>query len=215
LRESGVLAAVLRRPAAVPGYTEAGQPQNQGPVEMKLPMLGGIAILTAIVTAPAAAQSGQFSIQPYVAYGFFGDLPETEITLEGAPTFGARAAYHFDPQWAVFGNFQRSTPAMTRESTDIDLGELNVDHWSAGVEFSYIPRGGAEGMIPLNFEAGLGQARYESDVSSFAVNLGIGSGLRLTDNFAIRYGANDYISNYNDDGIVNQLFVNVGVELIF
>src|SRR5690606_25881620 len=121
----------------------------------------------------------------------------------------------FDPQWAVFGNLQTSTPAMTRQSTDIDLGEMNVYHWSAGVEFSYFARGGAEGMIPPYFEAGLGQARYESDVSSFAVNLGIASGLRLTDSFAVRYGVNDYISNYNDDGLVNQVFANLGVEFIF
>jgi len=104
---------------------------------------------------------------------------------------------------------------MTLGASAVDLGELNVDHWSTGVEFAYIPRGGAEGMIPLYFEAGLGQARYETDVSSFAVNLGIASGLRLTDYLEVRYGANDYVSNYNDDGLVNQFFVNVGVEFIF
>lgn len=183
---------------------------------MRLPILGGFVIMAVLMAVPAEAQLGQrFAVEPYFAYGFFGELPEAEITLEAAPTFGVRAAYHFAPQWAVFGNFQRSNPAMTRELTDIDLGEMTVDHWSAGVEFAYIPRGGAEGMIPLYFEAGLGQARYESDVNSFAVNLGLASGLRLTDYFGVRYGVNDYISNYNDDGLINQIFVNVGVEFIF
>ncbi len=183
---------------------------------MRLPILGGFVALAALVAAPAdAQQGGRFAVEPYFAYGFFGELPEAEITLEAAPTFGVRAAWRFDPQWAVFGNFQRSTPAMTRELTDIDLGEMNVDHWTTGVEFAYIPRGGAEGMIPLLFEAGLGQARYETDVNSFAVNLGLASGLRLTDYLGIRYGVNDYISNYNGDGLINQIFVNIGVEVVF
>ncbi len=183
---------------------------------MKLPMLGGFVILATLVAVPAEAQlDGRFAVEPYAAYGFFGELPDAEMTLEAAPTFGVRAAWRFDPQWAVFGNFQRSNPAMTFESSDNDFGDMTVDHWSTGVEFAYIPRGGAEGMIPLLFEAGLGQARYETDVNSFAVNLGLASGLRLTNYLGVRYGVNDYISNYNDDGLINQIFVNVGVEFIF
>jgi len=184
---------------------------------MKNRILGGCALLAALIATPAMAQSGggRFSIEPYIAYGFYGDLPESGITLEAAPGFGARAAYSLADQWSVFANFQRSAPAMTREGTDDDLGELNVDHWSTGVEFSYIPRGGAEGMIPIFLEAGLGQTRYEDGPANFAVNLGLASGLQLTRSFGVRYGVNDYISNYNDDGLVNQLFVTLGAELRF
>jgi hypothetical protein len=182
---------------------------------MKNRFLGGCALAAALIATPAMAQfgGGRFSVEPYVTYGFYGDLPESDITLEAAPGFGGRAAYNVADQWTVFANYQRSLPAMTLEGTDDDLGEMDVDHWSTGVEFSYIPRGGAEGMIPLFFEAGLGQVRYENGPNHFAVNLGIASGLQLTPAFAVRYGANDYISNYNDGGLVNQIFVNLGVEI--
>src|SRR5690606_25621608 len=90
----------------------------------------------------------------------------------------------------------------------------NLDHWSAGVEFSYVPRGGAEGMLPVLLEAGLGQTRYEGG-SDFAANIGIASRLQLTPMVAVRYGANDYISNYNGEGVVNHVYVHVGAELTF
>jgi len=167
------------------------------------------AVLTLAVASlaqPASAQfGGRISVEPYVGYGFFGDLPESDATLEGDLALGARVGYALAPQWGVFGYFQRSTPS-----------EINVDHWSAGVDFSYVPRGGAEGMLPILLEAGLGQARYEGGSSDLAVNIGLASALQLTRNLAVRYGANDYISNYrNGDGIVNQIFVRVGAELTF
>jgi hypothetical protein len=91
-----------------------------------------------------------------------------------------------------------------------------VDHWSTGIEFSYVPRGGAEGMLPILLEAGIGQARYDGMHNDLAVNLGIASALQLTPIFGIRYGVNDYISNYrNGDGIVHQIFARVGAEITF
>jgi hypothetical protein len=167
-----------------------------------------VAVLAMAVvrTPPAAGQmGGNVTVEPFVGYGFFGDLPETGINLESAFTFGGRAAYRFAPQWAGFATFQRSTPS-----------EINVDHWSAGIEFAYAPRGGAEGVLPVLLEVGLGQARYQDGPSDFAANIGVASALQLTPNFAIRYGANDYISNYDgDNGVVNQVFVRIGGELRF
>jgi hypothetical protein len=179
-----------------------------------------LAALSAVLAAPAAAQmGGRLSVEPYVGYGFFGSLPGTDASLEADLAYGGRAAFQLADQWAVFGNYQRSTPAVTGSlplDLEIDMGDLRVDHWSAGVEFSYVPRGGAEGMLPILLEAGLGQARYAGDVNDLAVNLGIGSALQLTPNLGIRYGASDYISNHrNGDGIVNQIFVRLGGELRF
>ena len=37
----------------------------------------------------------------------------------------------------------------------------------------------------------------------------------MTPNFSIRYGVNDYISNYNSRGVTNQIFAQVGAELRF
>lgn len=179
------------------------------------------ALLSAALAAPAMAQAPltRFSVEPYVGYGFFGGLPDTDADLEADVALGARAAYQLSPQWAVFGNYQRSTPDVTGTlpgGFEIDGGEINVDHWSAGVEFAYVPRGGAEGMLPILLEAGLGQARYQGGQNDLAANLGIGSALQLSRNLAIRYGANDYISNFGEDqGIVNQVFVKAGVELSF
>ena len=170
----------------------------------------------ALLALPNAAQGqtgGRLSAEPYVAYGFFGDLPESIATLEADVALGARVGYALTPQWGAFGSFQRSTPTA---SVGFAGGDVTVDHWSAGVEFSYVPRGGAEGMLPILLEAGLGQARYEDGPSDLAVNVGIASALQLSRNFAIRYGANDYISNYrNGDGVVNQVFVRIGAELTF
>jgi hypothetical protein len=174
-------------------------------------ILFAFTLLTAVTAAPALAQAGgRLTVEPFVGYGFFGQLPDGP-ELEAALTYGARGGYQLAPQWSAFGAFQRSNP----ERSGILGGDVNVDHWSAGIEFSYVPRGGAEGMLPILMEAGLGQARYEGGNSDLAVNIGIASALQLTPNLAIRYGANDYISNYRGDGIVNQIFVRVGAELRF
>lgn len=172
-----------------------------------------VAIAAAVVATPASAQfGGRVSVMPYVGYGFMGSLPETDVELEADIAFGARAAYHLSPQFSVFGNFQRSTPEVTSGNTT--GGSTDLDHWSAGVEFSYVPRGGAEGMLPVLLEAGLGQTRYEGR-SDIAANIGIASRLQLTPMVGVRYGVNDYISNYNGDGIVNHIYVHVGAELTF
>ena len=178
------------------------------------------AVLAAAAATPAAAQlGGRFSVQPYAGYGFFGTLPEGGPRLKESVAYGGRAAYQLSDQFALIGNFQRSQSSVEGIASD---REAAVDHWSAGVEFSYVPRGGAEGMLPVLLEAGLGQVRYgfeevfgtEND-SDLAANIGVGSALQLSRNFAIRYGANDYISNYADQGVVNQIFVNVGAEFTF
>ena len=177
------------------------------------------ALLAAAAATPSAAQlGGGLSVQPYVGYGFYGSLPEGGPRLEEALAYGGRAAFQLSDQFALFGNVQRSQPNVEGIATD---RKATVDHWSAGFEFSYVPRGGAEGMLPVLLEAGLGQARYDfEDIfnrkeSDLAVNLGLGSALLLSRNFAIRYGVNDYISNYADQGVVNQIFANVGAELTF
>ena len=177
-----------------------------------------IALIAVGSAIPAGAQVGpRLAVQPYVGYGFYGTLPDGGARLEAAVAYGGRAAYQLSDQFALFGNFQRSQPKV-EGFTD---GNATVDHWSTGVEFSYVPRGGAEGMLPILMEVGAGQTRYDwetllgSKDSDFAVNLGIGSALELTRNFAIRYGANDYISNYAERGITNQIFVQVGGEVRF
>lgn len=180
-----------------------------------------LAVLSAALAAPAAAQlGGRLSVEPYVGYGFFGELPDDGPTLEAAVAYGGRGAFQFSPQWALYGNFQQSKPEIG--SGGFASPVLTVRHWSAGVEFSYVPRGGAEGMLPILLEAGLGQARYDadfgplgSDNADLAVNIGIASALQLSPRFAIRYGARDFISNWQDRGIANHVFVQVGAEFTF
>lgn len=189
-------------------------------MKMKKLMVLGIAIVSAAAAAPADAQfgSGRITAEPYVGYGFFGSLPETNASLEADVAYGARLGFRMSDQWALFGNFQRSSPEVTGSLAGVQItgGEVDVDHWSAGVEFSYVPRGGAEGMLPILLEAGLGQARYAGGTNDLAANIGIASALNLSPNFGIRYGANDYISNYRgDNGVVHQIFVRVGAELRF
>lgn len=176
-------------------------------------------VMAMVVMAPAAPAAGQIAgrlgVEPYIAYGFFGELPDGGPTLEAAVAYGGRALFQLSPQFAAFGNYQRSTPEVTDPIAgggELSRGTARVDHWSAGVEFSYIPRGGAEGMLPILLEAGLGQARYDGG-SDLAANLGIASALRFTPNLSLRYGANDYISDFDGRGIVNQIFVRVGAEL--
>ena len=184
---------------------------------MKRSVLTFAMILAAGVAAtPASAQfGGRISLMPYVGYGFLGELPGTGAELESDVAFGGRAAYQFSDQWALFGNFQRTTPEVTSGDDDETGPEMNLDHWSAGVEFSYVPRGGAEGMLPILLEAGLGQTRYEGGPNEFAANVGIASAIQLNPMFGIRYGANDYISSYGDEGVVNHIFVHVGAEVTF
>lgn len=175
----------------------------------------GVAAFSAVVAAPASAQfGGRLSVEPFVGYGFFGDLPESDAELGAALSYGGRVGYQIGTQWGAFGTFQRSKPELTGAGSGLSGEDINVDHWSAGIEFSYVPRGGAERMLPVLLEAGLGQARYQDGPSDLAVNLGIASAIEMTPNIRIRYGANDYISNFGEDlGIVNQIFVRVGVEL--
>ena len=174
-----------------------------------------LALLLAAAALPASAQmAGRLSLQPYVGYGFFGTLPVNGPELKESVTYGGRASFGLSEQFGVFGNFQRSQPNEAGTLAD----KVNVDHWSAGVEFSYVPRGGAQGMLPIILEAGMGQVRYGgggifgADNTDLLANLGIASALELSPNFAIRYGANDYISNYNGRGLTNQVFVQVGAE---
>jgi hypothetical protein len=187
-------------------------------------VLFAFAAIAAVSTAPLAGQAAapRFSAEPYLGYGFFGGLPDTNSRLEAAVAYGGRVAFQLSPQWAAFGNYQRSTPEQltTVGGPDISRGNVDVDHWAAGVEFSYVPRGGAEGMLPIILEAGLGQARYDrlglnAAESDLAAKLGISSALQLSPNFGVRYGADSYISNFRDQGIVNQVFVRVGAELSF
>ena len=153
--------------------------------------------------------------------GSLGIFPKKRPSLEGAVAYGGRVAYQLSPQWAVFGNYQRSEPGIE----DVEGVKVTVDHWAGGVEFSYVPRGGAEGMLPIVLEAGLGQARYsdlqignvtiDETESDLAVKLGLSSALQLTPNgSAMRYGVDDYISNFEsggEDNIVNQFTVRAGV----
>lgn len=178
--------------------------------------LAALSLALAALAAPAAAQmGGRLSVAPYVGYGFFGQLPDNIAEIKEAVAYGGRASYQFSDQFAFFGNFQRSDT----ERVDLVGGrDVTVDHWSAGIEFAYVPRGGAEGMLPVLLEAGLGQARYDglgANDSDLAVNLGIASTLQLSPRFGFRYGANDYISNFDGRGVTNQVFVHVGAEVTF
>ncbi|MQA89597.1 MAG: hypothetical protein GEU90_05115 [Gemmatimonas sp.] len=182
----------------------------------------GLAFGLITTASPAEGQlDGRLSAEPFVGYGFFGELSDSDVELEADLMLGGRVAYELAPQWSVFGTVQRSSPSVSGSigPVEIEEGEIVVYHWSVGGEFSYVPRGGAEGMLPILIEAGIGQARYEDpfDFSDLAVNLGIASALQLSDFVAVRFGANDYISNYgeSDFGVVNQVFVRVGAELSF
>ena len=177
-----------------------------------------LALLLAAAAVPASAQmGGRLSVQPYVGYGFFGTLPVNGPQLKESVAYGGRASFKLSDQFGIFGNFQRSQP----EEVGTLGAKMNVDQWSSGVEFSYVPRGGAQGMLPIILEAGLGQVRYEDNglfggnSTDLLTNLGIASAIELSRNFAIRYGANDYLSNFNGRGITNQVFVQVGAELTF
>lgn len=44
----------------------------------------GVAVIANPASAQFAPQSGRISLEPYVAYGFFGDLPGSGPNLEAA-----------------------------------------------------------------------------------------------------------------------------------
>jgi hypothetical protein len=183
--------------------------------------LFGTAIFALAAAAPLAAQQ-RITVEPQVGYNFFGSLPGTSTELQPAIALGGRVGYQVAPQWAVFGNFQRSNPEiqganLALPGVTIQQGRnINVDQWAAGVEFSYVPRGGAEGMLPIQLEAGLGQTRYEGGVNDLAVKIGASSAIRFSPNLAVRYGVDDYISNFRgDQGVVNQFTARIGAELRF
>jgi len=169
-----------------------------------------------VLSAPAAAQlpQGRVSVEPYVAYGFFGKLPDNGPELEADVAFGGRAAFQLSERLALFGSYQRATPSLTD-----GRGEAAASHGGTGVELPYRPRGGAEGMLPILLEAGIGQARYDSEfgfgpAADWALNLGVASALPLAERVSLRFGANDYLSTGGDD-FANQIFVRVGAEFRF
>jgi hypothetical protein len=181
--------------------------------------------LAALAAVPAAAQLGgpsnptAFSVEPYAAYGFYGTLPDGGPHLDTDVAYGVKGALRLSPQFALIGTWQQSWPR-------VDGGRrAGVQHWSAGAQFDYHPREGAVGIPPLTLEAGVGQVRYDfPDPLTFgrfresdtAVNLGIGSAIRLAPGFSITYGANDYLSNWEGDrGVTNQVFARVGAQLNF
>jgi hypothetical protein len=186
---------------------------------MRRSIVFGFALAATALASPLQVQ-GQvgLSVEPYVGYGFFGTLPGDNGRLEAEIAYGGRVGFGFAEQWGLYGSFQRSSPAAEGRivAIAINQGNVTVDHVSAGVEFSYVPRGGAEGMLPVLLEAGVGQARYGGSHNDFGANLGIASALQLSRNFAVRYGVTDFISNYRGgDGIVNQITARVGAELSF
>lgn len=180
-------------------------------------ILFGTALLSAVLAAPAAAQ--HVSLEPFATYGFYGKLPGTNARLEGDWGVGGRAALHLTPRWAAFGTAQRTTPQVLGQlpfGVVVSGGDVTVDHWSAGLEYSYFPRDAAEGMLPLSLSAGVGQARYEDGPTDLALNLGISGALQLGPSLALRYGLTDYVSRFDGDrGWTNQLFARIGAELSF
>jgi hypothetical protein len=178
----------------------------------------GAALLAAASSAAAQTASPiRFSVQPYVAYGFYGTLPGGGPTLQDAPAYGAHAAFQVSPMLSVYGEYQRSKP-------EVGGGNATVDHWSAGGQLDWAPRQGASGVLPIRLEAGVGQVRYDfSDSfvgpvrqSDLAAKVGLSSAFRFSPNLALTYGAHDYISNFDGDlGVVNHIFVKVGTEFTF
>jgi hypothetical protein len=179
------------------------------------------AAAAALLVHPLTAQlpGPRLTVEPYLGYGFFGTLPDNQ-RLEAGIAYGGRVSYQFGAQWSLFGNYQRSHVEQQQLAGGIftAVADRLVDHWAAGVEFSYVPRGGAEGMMPLILEAGLGQARYDwgPEAANLAVKLGLSSAIQFSPSLGVRYGVDDYISNYRGDrGVVNQIFARAGIEISF
>lgn len=185
---------------------------------MKKKLLSGAVLLSAALAAPLpAAAQGRVAVEPSVGWGFYGTLPDTRARLEGGWAYGARAAVRPLARWGVYGHAQRSRPRLlgqlpfgTAESGD----RVTVDHWSAGLEYSYHRWDATGEALPLVLQAGIGRASYEGGPSDPAANLGVSGGARLAPGVTLRYHLNDYVSNYDGDrGWVNQVFARVGVEL--
>jgi hypothetical protein len=208
--------AGLRPPG---GFAMIPQPEPGASKPMTHRTLLAAVLLCGAAALPAAAQApgALLSVEPYAGYGLFGTLPSADARLDGDWMYGARGGLRLARQWSAFGDFRRSTPRVVGQ---LPFGEtahnqdLTVDHWSAGLAYSQAPRGGAEGMLPLVLEAGVGQARYEGGPSDLAVNLGISSAVAFSPGFALRYGANSYFSDFDGGrGWTNQIFLSVGAQL--
>jgi hypothetical protein len=185
------------------------------------------AALAVLAAVPAAAQYGRgggaertaFTVEPYAAYGFYGSLPDGGARLDAAPAFGVKGGLKLSPGFGLTATYQNSRPRVEGGS------RATLEHYSVGVQFDYAPREGAEGIPPVSLEAGIGQVRYEgsgafglfrTEAADLAANVGIGSGIRLGRSFAITYGVNDWISNWQGDrGMVNQVFARVGAQIRF
>lgn len=178
---------------------------------MKMWMTTVVAALAILSTVPAEAQfGGKLIIEPVLGFGFFGGLPVDAIQLDHGISYGGRATYHVTSRWAAYGTFQRSNTGIV--NAGLERG-LKVDHWSAGVEYSYVPRGGSGEWRPILLEAGVGQARYQEGPNDLALNLGAGSWVYAADGIGLSFGVNDYISSYDGAGIVHQVFARFGIEL--
>ncbi|HEX2189748.1 MAG TPA: hypothetical protein VHG51_12655 [Longimicrobiaceae bacterium] len=185
---------------------------------MKKQILSGVVLLAAALAAPGpAAAQGRLAVEPSVGWGFFGTLPDTRARLEGGWAYGARAAIRPLARWGVYGHVQRSRPQLLGQLpfTGVDSGDrITVEHWSAGLEYSYHRwETGAE-ALPLVLQAGIGRTSYEGGPSDAAVSLGVSGGVPFAPGVSLRYGINDYLSNYDGGaGWVNQVFARIGLEL--
>ena len=172
---------------------------------------------------PGTASRTAFTVEPYVGYGFYGTLPGGGPKLGADAAYGVKGSLLLSPQLALTGTFQQSNPR-------VDEGDrARVQHWSAGAQFNYAPRQGAEGIPVVALEAGVGQVRYDFPVfdagygldgrfkeNDVAANVGISSGIQLGRSLAVTYGVNDWISNFEGDrGMVNQVFARVGAQIRF
>jgi hypothetical protein len=185
------------------------------------------AALAVLAAVPAAAQYGRnpaasataFTVEPYAAYGFYGRLPDGGPHLDDTGGYGLKAGLKLSPQFGLTGTYQHASPRVEGGS------RVDMEYWSAGVQFDYAPREGAEGIPPVSLEAGVGQARYEgtgafglfrTQPADLAANVGLSSGIRLGRSLAVTYGVNDWISNFDgDQGMVNQVFARVGAQIRF
>jgi hypothetical protein len=189
---------------------------------MRATLVLGAALAAACVCAGGAGAqeteaARRFRIAPFVTYGFYGALPDDGPELRGDVGLGVRAAVSLAPRWAVYGVFRRTTPELE------EGGRVEADHWSAGAEYTLFPGPAGEDGVPLRLEAGVGQARFRfggvgsrGSFQDLAVHVGIASELRITRALSLRYGAEDYASDFGDgEGIVHHFFAHAGGELRF